>query len=70
VSLTHLHGATKLSQVHPIGKRAQLLFTQARRRGILRTSPLRSSPKFAATSNIQATAKITHLGDPLSPLGE
>jgi hypothetical protein len=46
VSLTHLHGATKLSQVHPIGKRAQLLFTQARRRGILRTSPLRSSTKF------------------------
>jgi hypothetical protein len=32
VSFTHLHSATKLSQVHPLGKRAQLLFTQARRR--------------------------------------
>ena len=31
MSLTHLHGATKLSQVHPLGKRAQLFFTQARR---------------------------------------
>ena len=46
--LTHLHGATKLSQVHPLGKRAQLLYTQASRSGILRTtSPCGpSSPKF------------------------
>ncbi len=45
MSLTHLHGATKLRQVHPIGKRAQLLFTQPRRRRILRTSPISDSQK-------------------------
>src|SRR5215208_2967852 len=33
------------------------------RQYILRTSPLRSSPKFAPASNAQATPKITHLGD-------
>jgi hypothetical protein len=49
VSLTHLHGATKLSQVHPIGKRAQLLFTQARRRGILRTSAVELSRQTSSS---------------------
>jgi hypothetical protein len=39
------------------------LFTRVRGRFLLRTSPLRSSEKFATRKQLQATAKIRCLGD-------
>src|ERR687898_3080968 len=44
------------------------LFTEVRRRGVLRSSAKRRSPKFAAARNSHVRAKITHLGYALDTL--